>query len=90
MKDAICRNCAYFRQHYVISGDLLFRVFCGHCVREKVLSKKPDTKACKHFLPGPPDEEAFATKQYLSKRLLERVLSMDLLPQIQDADDFHE
>lgn len=89
MKDAVCKNCAYFRQHYTISDDRLFRVFCGHCVREKVLSKKPDAKACSHFLPGLPDEEAFATKQYLGKRLLEHVLSLALLPDIEDASDLY-
>lgn len=89
MKDAVCKNCVYFRQHYVISDDRLFRVFCGHCVKEKVRSKKPDAKACDHFLAGAPEEEAFATKQYLSKRLLEYILSMDLLPEIGDAAAFH-
>ena len=47
--------------------------------------QKPDTPACDQFDPAPPDESAFATKEYLSKELLQYLLSLELLPKIEDA-----
>jgi len=34
-----------------------------------------------------PDEEAFATKEYLSKTLLEYLLKLELLPEIHDRKE---
>ena len=44
----------------------------------------PDAQACQNFIPGEADEEAFASKEYLSKELLKYVLEMELLPEIDD------
>ena len=80
-----CKDCRQYIQHYTFNDHLLFRVNCGHCVLPEMRkTKRPDTKACNQFEPRDPEENAFVTKEYLSKPLLERVLSMELLPEIKD------
>ena len=37
---------------------------------------------CENYTPTSPDETAFASKEYLSKALLEYVLKLELLPPI--------
>ena len=41
----------------------------------------PDRRT--HYIAGSAPEEAFATKEYLSKELLQYILSLDLLPEIE-------
>ena len=82
METAICKNCQFYIQHYALGENGFFRVNCGHCTCERVKRKRPDTKGCDHFLPGAADADSFVTKEYLSKRLLDYVLSLDLLPEI--------
>lgn len=86
MNTAMCNTCGYYRQHYAFDKHHIFRVYCGHCTFSKPKSKKPDSKICENYTPSDPDEAAFVTKEYLSKRLLEYVLSLELLPKIQDID----
>ena len=85
MEKKLCKNCAHFRQHYALDERKIFRVFCGHCMLHPPKTKKPDTAACDGFVPGPPDENAFATKEYLSKELPQYLLHLELLPKIEDA-----
>lgn len=85
MNNLQCKNCQHFLQHYGFDKRKLFRMYCGHCTLSYVKRKRPDTPACTHFTPGPADTEAFATKEYLSKELLQYVLSLELLPEIADA-----
>jgi len=47
-------------------------------------AKKPDTPACNNYLPGPLQEDAFVSREYLSKELLNYVLTLELLPEIED------
>lgn len=84
MDEQVCRNCAFYLQHYTLDKRKLFRVFCGHCTRSRYKRKQPDTKACELFQPGSRQEDAFATKEYLSKELLQYVLGLELLPKIED------
>ena len=84
MDKLCCKQCAHFLQHYAISEDRIFRVYCGHCTVPKVRRKAPDAPVCDNFSPGSPDEDAFATKKYLSKTLLEYMLNLELLPELQD------
>ena len=65
-----------------------FRVYCGHCILAKVKRKRPDAVACELFVPVPPDEAAFASKEYLSKTLLQYLLNLELLPPIEDSEEF--
>ena len=84
MEKRACKKCYYYRQHYTFSGGRIVRVYCGHCTISRAKHKKPDAAACESFLPGASVEEAFVTREYLSKELLRYVLGLDLLPEIQE------
>lgn len=86
MEKLLCKNCAHFHQHYALDERKIFRIFCGHCTLTHPKRKKPDAPACDSFTPGLPDEDAFATKEYLSKELLQYLMHLDLLPKIEDAE----
>ena len=81
-----CSDCHYYFQHYALNSKRIFRVYCGHCTFSKARRKQPDSVACENFMPGPPPEDAFATKEYLSKELLQYLLSLELLPKIEDGE----
>ena len=84
MEQNICKTCQYFRQHYSLDQRKIFRVYCGHCTFDRPRRKKPDTPACNNYLPGPLQEDAFVSREYLSKELLNYVLTLELLPEIED------
>lgn len=86
MLKTMCNNCLYYRQHYVLDDHHIFRVHCGHCTFYESKRKKPDSKECENCTPSDPYEEPFATKEYLSKALLEYVLRLELLPQIHELE----
>ena len=81
-----CRTCVYFRQHYAFDQRKLFRVYCVHCVFQRVKTKRPDSKACENYIYSESNEQAFATKEYLSKVLLEYMFNLELLPEIYDME----
>ena len=85
MEKKYCKDCVHFYQHYTFNNRKIFQVCCGHCTLGRVKKKWPDTVACKDFIAAPPDEEAFVSKEYLSKELLQYVLRLELLPKIEDA-----
>ena len=85
MEKNYCKNCVHFHQHYALTERKILRVYCGHCTLTFSKSKKPDALACDQFDHAVPDESAFATKEYLSKELLQYFLSLELLPKIEDA-----
>lgn len=85
MDKKICKNCVHFRQHYALDQQKIFRVYCGHCALQRVRKRQPDAIACESFSYAPPDENAFAAKEYLSKELLQNLFSLELLPKIEDA-----
>ncbi len=87
MSTNMCNTCVYYQQHYAFDKRRIFRVYCGHCTFLKGKRKKPDSNVCENYVPAEPDEAAFATKEYLSKTLLEYVLSLELLPEIDKIDD---
>ena len=84
MESQQCKNCQHYLQHFALNKRRLFRVNCGHCTLSKPKRKQPDAKACENFIHCPSVEEAFASKEYLSKELLKYVLSLDLLPEIKE------
>lgn len=84
MDEKQCKTCKYFMQHLALNKRRLFRVYCGHCTLGKSKRKKPDANACEHYLPGTSLEEAFATREYLSKELLQYMLQLELLPEIEE------
>ena len=71
MQENQCKDCENYLQHYALSKRKLYRVYCGHCTCFPAKRKRPDTAACELFRPGVPDAEAFASKEYLSKELLQ-------------------
>lgn len=79
-----CKDCRHYLQHYTLDEQKVFRVYCGHCTQSRIKHRSPDSKACGQFCPRTPSESTFATKEYLSKKLLNYVLSLELLPEIED------
>lgn len=79
-----CKECQYYLQHYTLDKRKIFRVYCGHCTLDRPKQKLPDAKACNDFIPGAAQENAFASKEYLSKELLQYVLSLEQLPEVKD------
>ena len=84
MDNQQCKNCKHYLQHYILYGKSLYRICSGHCIFSKSKNKRPDAKACEKFIQIPSREEAFVKKEYLSKELLKYVLSLELLPEIED------
>lgn len=84
MKQNTCNTCVHYRQHYAFDQRKIFRVYCGHCTYLKAKTKKPDSKVCENYMQTDPNEEAFVTREYLSKALLEYMLKLELLPEIHE------
>ena len=84
MNEVCCKSCQHFIQHYALCDGRLIQVYCGHCTYATPKTKRPDRKACEHFEQGIKDTEHFANKEYLSKKLLEKVMSMELLPEMDE------
>ena len=84
MENPTCKTCAYFHQHYGISGGRIFRIHCGHCTYPKLRHKRPSTNACQYYALGLPDENDSVSKEYLCKALLHHCLSLQILPPIED------
>lgn len=78
------QKCQHYLQHFALNKRRIFRVNCGHCTFGRPKRKLPDTNACENYICGPVPEDAFASKEYLSKELLQYVLSLDLLPEIEE------
>ena len=83
MVEHTCKECQFFLQHYTFDKSRIFRVYCGHCTHSRAKHKYPDTKACTNYKPGTGPEDSFVSKEYLSKKLLQYMLSLDLLPEIE-------
>jgi len=86
MNNSCCGDCAYYIRHYTFDSRKIFRVYCGHCSFSRPKRTLPDTTACERFVSGPPRENAFASKEYLSKELLAYICSLDLLPEIENEE----
>ena len=82
-----CKDCQYYIQHYALDGKKIFRVYCGHCTFKRPKAKRPDAKACENYIKGTSRESEFASKEYLSKALLEHMLRLELFPEISDEGD---
>lgn len=86
MQEKTCRECEHYLQHYALGKRKLFSLYCGHCVFPKVRRRMPGAKVCEHFVSGEKDEALFVSKEYLSRELLKYVLSLELLPEIEDGE----
>ena len=87
MDQKFCQTCMHFRQHYSLDSRKFIQVHCGHCVYPKVKTKKPYAKICDHYQQAEPRSNAFVTKEYLSKELLDYVLKLELLPLIKEIEN---
>ncbi len=87
MSEKTCSTCIYFKQHYGLNGKQLFRLYCGHCTYQRIKHKHPHTRSCEKYIRTESDENAFVSKEYLSRKLLDYVLSLELLPQINDTSE---
>jgi len=80
-----CKECQYYLQHYTLDKRKIFRVYCGHCTFGRPKRKLPNASTCENFVYGAAPEDAFVSKEYLSKELVEYLLSLELLPEIVDG-----
>ncbi len=87
MEQNICNTCVYYLRHYTFNQKKIFRVNCGHCTCGRIRRKRPYTNACENYLQADPQENGFASKEYLSKTLLEYMMQLELLPEINDATE---
>lgn len=84
MENEQCKQCVYYRQHYVFFAGKLISVYCGHCLKKIRKKMRPDAKSCDQFEENTTAlSDIFASKEYLTKELLEKVMEMDLLPEIE-------
>ena len=81
MNKRVCKDCKYFLQHYALAKEQLFPVYCGHCTHIRVKKRTPSTKACADFVPGA--AKVYATREYLTRELLQYVLNKELLPEME-------
>ena len=84
MREKQCKDCQYYIQHYTFDRKKIFRVYCGHCAHSRPKRKLPDAKACENYVTSTPKEDTFVLKEYLSKELLQYMLSLELLPEIEN------
>lgn len=85
MDTASCKNCIYFVQHYILGSSQFVQINCGHCIFGQTKRKHPEAGACEHFVQGQRNQDAFVSREYLSKKLLDYICSLDLLPEIEEA-----
>lgn len=83
MWEHYCRDCRYYIPHYTFMHTKIVEVHCGHCTHSCLKSKKPNSKACEYYAASTGKEDLFVSKEYLSKALLQYILSLDLLPEIE-------
>lgn len=81
MDNEYCKNCKHFMQHYGLNEKGIFRLYCGHCTLTRSKHKRPDQKACSNYIFGENRESTFASKEYLSKALLDKIFALALLPE---------
>ncbi len=87
MRQPTCNFCEHFCRHYTLDQKRIFRVHCGHCTYPKIKAKKPDAGICGKYSRKEPDENAFVSKEYLSRVLLDYVTKLELLPEIQRLNE---
>ena len=80
-----CKNCVHYRQHYTLSNQRATAVNCGHCTQSRMKTRKPDAKACVHFVErmeiNAPDR--MEVIRYLNTKVLQYILSLELPPEIE-------
>lgn len=85
MNQNTCESCSHYIQHYTFDDQRFVRICCGHCTYGRVRVKKPDAKICENYIQAKSAAKPFATKEYLTKKLLDYVLRLELTPEIEDS-----
>lgn len=73
-----CSDCQHFIQHYGFFEGAFRKVYCGHCIQPKLRSRKPDSNICQLYLPKAADGDVPVKKYYLTEKLLNYVLSLEI------------
>ena len=81
VKDRTCGDCKHYVQHFGLFDGKLQKVFCGHCMQNYAKRKNPDTPVCSKFVAGVSLKKKMVSKEYLTKKLLQKVLQMELWTQ---------
>ena len=89
MSTPTCQTCKYFYQHYYLDSTYGFALDCGHCSHSRIKHCKPKVPACKHYTartdsPSLPDRARVI--QFLTTKVLERILEMELPPEIKEGE----
>ncbi len=82
MEQVTCNTCGYYHRHYVLSEGKIIQIHCGHCTYGRIRTKRPTAKACDNYSLSDPPENAFVTREYLTRELLEYIMKMELLPPV--------
>lgn len=87
MNNETCKTCNHFRQHYSLKDGVLTRVHYGHCTFPRAKQKRPSSKICEHYSPGPADEEIYATQKYLTREMIRHLFELEFFPLAKDVPD---
>ena len=79
-----CKQCIHYVQHYGLFEGKLRPIFCGHCLFEHRKCKKPDAAICDQFIQNTSPYSKMVTKEYLTKKLLQHILDMELWQPLED------
>ena len=85
MDEPTCQSCIYFYQHFTLDESRCTAVKCGHCRYPRLKHRKPDTKACIHYIarekdPEYPDRDRVIN--YLTTDLLDYFSNLVLPPEV--------
>lgn len=73
-----CGNCARYVQHFAIFDGRLTKIVCGHCMDKKRKKTEQEMIACEEFVAGESVDNKMVRREYLTKELLQKVLSLEL------------
>ena len=52
----VCCTCAHYQQHYHRGKGRYYEVYCGHCMKARTKTRKPD-QTCELWAPVHSDEK---------------------------------
>lgn len=82
MQRHYCKECSYFRQHYILDEQCCTAINCGHCVHPRVKSRSPHTAACPHFAQRENNPPLPADKHFLTLEILRWAQSLEFPPEV--------
>ena len=85
-EERICKTCAHYRRHYIIDKERCTAVNCGHCVCIRIKKRRPDDRACEHYIFRDNDAEIPDREEvisYLTTDFLKGILEKALPPYVE-------